>query len=132
MSQALVSSKTMATAGLPGDDGHEQVQLHSDVGNGLSAIIAIHNTTRGPAFGGCRVRRYADQADALSDALRLSQAMSAAQSEAASAARGPRDLEAQRGTTGQQGALCQLPRRPRQGLRCRGVLGHLAVSRRDV
>lgn len=37
--------------------------------------IAIHDTTRGPSLGGIRIRPYATPADALTDALRLSAAM---------------------------------------------------------
>ncbi|RZJ24282.1 MAG: Glu/Leu/Phe/Val dehydrogenase, partial [Haliea sp.] len=64
--------------GLFGLDGgsHECVHWVSDHATGLRAIIAIHNTARGPAFGGCRMRRYASEEEALSDALRLSQGMS--------------------------------------------------------
>lgn len=47
-----------------------------DADSGLSSIIAIHSTVRGPAFGGCRMWSYSDDADALTDALRLSQGMS--------------------------------------------------------
>jgi leucine dehydrogenase len=60
----------------PDFDGHEQVVLASDPASGLRAIIAIHDTTLGPALGGCRVWSYAREADALADALRLSRGMS--------------------------------------------------------
>lgn len=43
--------------------------------SGLEAIIAIHNTTLGPALGGIRILPYKSFADALSDSLRLSQGM---------------------------------------------------------
>jgi leucine dehydrogenase len=36
----------------------------------------VHSTARGPGFGGCRFWTYADEASALTDALRLSQGMS--------------------------------------------------------
>ncbi|WP_295072215.1 Glu/Leu/Phe/Val dehydrogenase dimerization domain-containing protein [Tabrizicola sp.] len=55
---------------------HERVISVSDKAAGLEAIIAIHSTARGPAFGGCRVKPYPSRADALRDALRLSEAMS--------------------------------------------------------
>ncbi len=58
-----------------GDGGHEQVALFSDPGSGLKAIIAIHDTTLGPACGGTRMWPYESEAEALTDALRLSQAM---------------------------------------------------------
>ena len=54
---------------------HEQVHFVSDKSTGLSAIIAVHDTRLGPAVGGCRIHRYPSSQDALSDALRLSQAM---------------------------------------------------------
>lgn len=62
--------------GLPNDPPHEKILLTSDAASGLRCIIAIHNTARGPAFGGCRVWRYADDQAALNDALRLSHGMS--------------------------------------------------------
>lgn len=55
--------------------GHERVVFVSDRDSGLRAIIAIHDTTLGPAAGGCRMWPYASQDDALNDALRLSKAM---------------------------------------------------------
>ncbi|MGF1630110.1 MAG: Glu/Leu/Phe/Val dehydrogenase dimerization domain-containing protein [Kiloniellaceae bacterium] len=56
-------------------DGHEQVVFCHDPASGLRAIIAIHNTNRGPALGGCRMWPYASEAAALTDALRLSRGM---------------------------------------------------------
>ncbi|WP_422365909.1 Glu/Leu/Phe/Val dehydrogenase dimerization domain-containing protein [Pelagibius sp.] len=56
-------------------DGHEQVVFCHDADSGLKAIIAIHNTNRGPALGGCRMWPYASEAEALTDALRLSRGM---------------------------------------------------------
>ena len=58
-----------------GAEGHEQVAMFSDPGSGLKAIIAIHDTTLGPACGGTRMWPYESEAEALTDALRLSQAM---------------------------------------------------------
>ncbi len=55
--------------------GHEQVIFCSDRESGLRGIISIHNTTLGPALGGCRRWHYGSENDALSDVLRLSQAM---------------------------------------------------------
>ncbi|GIO23648.1 Glu/Leu/Phe/Val dehydrogenase [Oceanobacillus sp. J11TS1] len=54
---------------------HEQVIFCSDPSTGLRAIIAIHDTTLGPALGGCRMKLYETFDDALDDALRLSKAM---------------------------------------------------------
>src|SRR5687767_12017821 len=58
-------------------DDHEQVSFCSDASCGLRAIIAIHwSGPIGTAGGGCRMRKYPDEASALQDALRLSRAMS--------------------------------------------------------
>lgn len=54
---------------------HEHVAMHYGEASGLKAIIAVHNTVRGPALGGCRIYPYADTDDALTDALRLSRGM---------------------------------------------------------
>jgi leucine dehydrogenase len=56
-------------------DDHEQVVFCADPESGLRAVIAVHNTNRGPALGGCRMWPYASEADALADALRLSRGM---------------------------------------------------------
>lgn len=55
--------------------GHEQVVYCQDAASGLRAIIAIHNTTLGPALGGIRMRPYPTEADALEDVLRLARSM---------------------------------------------------------
>ncbi|MGY0692461.1 Glu/Leu/Phe/Val family dehydrogenase [Virgibacillus sp. FSP13] len=54
---------------------HEQVVFCNDPTSGLRAIIAIHNTTLGPALGGCRMRPYANLDEALDDVLRLAKGM---------------------------------------------------------
>ncbi|MEP7235428.1 MAG: Glu/Leu/Phe/Val dehydrogenase [Ignavibacteriota bacterium] len=54
---------------------HEQVVFCSDKASGLRAIIAIHNTTLGPALGGARMWTYASDFAALNDVLRLSRGM---------------------------------------------------------
>ena len=54
---------------------HEQVVFCCDPGTGLKAIVAIHNTNRGPALGGCRMWPYASDEEALKDVLRLSRGM---------------------------------------------------------
>jgi leucine dehydrogenase len=56
-------------------DDHEQVVFACDPAVGLRAIVALHSTALGPAFGGCRMWAYASEADALADALRLSHGM---------------------------------------------------------
>ena len=59
-----------------GSRGHEEVVFCQDKDTGLRAIIAIHNTTIGPALGGCRMWNYNSDEDALKDVLRLSRGMS--------------------------------------------------------
>ncbi|WP_204467526.1 Leu/Phe/Val dehydrogenase [Shouchella xiaoxiensis] len=54
---------------------HEQVVFCNDQASGLKAIIAIHDTTLGPALGGCRMYPYHTTEDALEDVLRLSRGM---------------------------------------------------------
>lgn len=54
---------------------HEQVVFCNDPETGLKAIIAIHDTTLGPALGGTRMRPYDTFEEALEDALRLSKGM---------------------------------------------------------
>lgn len=57
-------------------DRHERVVFCHDQSSGLRAVIAIHNTTRGPAAGGTRMWNYLDTDQALTDVLRLSRGMS--------------------------------------------------------
>lgn len=59
----------------PEYDGHESIHFFDDKASGLRAIIAIHSTALGPAGGGCRRWTYAGDAEALTDALRLSRGM---------------------------------------------------------
>lgn len=56
-------------------DHHELVAFRCDPGSGLRAIIALHDTSLGPALGGCRIHPYASEAAALDDVLRLSRGM---------------------------------------------------------
>ncbi len=56
-------------------DDHEQVVFVSEPKSGLRAIIAVHNTHLGPAMGGCRMWKYANEAQAVNDVLRLSRGM---------------------------------------------------------
>ncbi len=59
----------------PDFDHHQQVVHGCDEASGLRAIIAIHDTRRGPALGGLRIYPYPSEADALTDVLRLSRGM---------------------------------------------------------
>jgi leucine dehydrogenase len=54
---------------------HEQVVFCYEPAAGYRGIIAIHNTTLGPALGGTRFWNYENDADALTDVLRLSRGM---------------------------------------------------------
>lgn len=59
----------------PSFNDHKLVTARSDRASGLEAIIAVHDDTRGPAIGGCRIYPYPSTADALTDVLRLSRGM---------------------------------------------------------
>ena len=55
--------------------GHEQLVIGHDRSSGYRGIIAIHDTTLGPALGGTRFWTYASDEDAIVDALRLARGM---------------------------------------------------------
>ncbi|MEZ5667220.1 MAG: Glu/Leu/Phe/Val dehydrogenase dimerization domain-containing protein [Alphaproteobacteria bacterium] len=65
----------MAVFQHPEFDRHETVVHCHDDATGLRAIVAVHDSRLGPALGGCRMWRYADEDAALTDALRLSRGM---------------------------------------------------------
>ena len=54
---------------------YEQVVFCHDKATGLRAIIVVHNTTLGPALGGCRMYPYESEDAAVTDALRLARGM---------------------------------------------------------
>ncbi|REK71285.1 Leu/Phe/Val dehydrogenase [Paenibacillus paeoniae] len=56
-------------------DEYEQLLFLQDRSIGFKAVIAIHNTSLGPSLGGCRIRQYASDQDAVADALRLARSM---------------------------------------------------------
>ena len=56
-------------------DRYETVVCAIDPETGLDAIIAIHNSARGPALGGCRMWAYESPEAALTDVLRLGKGM---------------------------------------------------------
>jgi leucine dehydrogenase len=58
-----------------GSYGYEQLVMWSDSATGLKAMIAIHDTTLGPACGGLRIWPYETEELAIQDVLRLSRAM---------------------------------------------------------
>jgi leucine dehydrogenase len=55
--------------------GHEQLVICNDSSAGYRGIIAIHSTTLGPALGGTRFWQYANDDEAIVDALRLARGM---------------------------------------------------------
>lgn len=55
--------------------GHEQVLFCHDKDLDFKAIIALHDTSLGPAMGATRLWSYASEQDALRDVLRLSRGM---------------------------------------------------------
>ena len=57
------------------EKGHEELIYCQNKEVGLRAIIAIHDTTLGPALGGTRMWPYATEEEAIVDALRLSRGM---------------------------------------------------------
>ncbi|WP_087971630.1 Glu/Leu/Phe/Val family dehydrogenase [Oceanobacillus rekensis] len=54
---------------------YEQLVFCQDKNSGLKAIIAIHDTTLGPALGGTRMWTYDSEEEAIVDALRLAKGM---------------------------------------------------------
>lgn len=57
---------------------HQFGDLHffMDKESGMKAMVAIHNTNRGPALGGCRFIPYASTQEAILDCMRLARGMS--------------------------------------------------------
>ncbi len=55
--------------------GYERVVRGVDKASGLHAIIAVHDTTLGPALGGLRMWPYASEEEAMFDVKRLSRGM---------------------------------------------------------
>lgn len=54
---------------------YEELVLCHDAHSGLNGIIAIHDTTLGPALGGTRMWKYETETEAIFDALRLARGM---------------------------------------------------------
>ncbi|WP_062356022.1 branched-chain amino acid dehydrogenase [Bacillus kwashiorkori] len=54
---------------------YEELHFCQDKQSGLKAIIAIHDTTLGPALGGTRMWTYKSEEAAIEDALRLAKGM---------------------------------------------------------
>jgi leucine dehydrogenase len=55
--------------------GHEQLVISQDPGANYVGIVAIHDTTLGPALGGTRLWNYRSSRDAIVDAHRLARGM---------------------------------------------------------
>ena len=60
---------------LIGQHNHEQVLLTYEPSCGYKGLIAIHDTSLGPALGGTRFWQYDSDTDALVDVLRLARGM---------------------------------------------------------
>jgi len=56
-------------------EGYERIVKCTNEVTGLHAWIVIHNTSRGPSLGGCRMWNYATEQDALQDGLNLAKGM---------------------------------------------------------
>lgn len=54
---------------------YEQLVFWHDEASGLKAITCIHDTTLGPALGGCRMWPYNSEEEAIEDVLRLARGM---------------------------------------------------------
>tara|TARA_B100000768_G_scaffold177569_1_gene191957 strand:- start:507 stop:1595 length:1089 start_codon:yes stop_codon:yes gene_type:complete len=69
------NSKKVELLEMMTNTSHEQIVFCQDNETGLKAIIAIHDTTLGPALGGTRMWEYKEEKDAVKDVLRLSRGM---------------------------------------------------------
>lgn len=56
-------------------DGFERLVLAEEPSVGLRTLICLHSTVLGPAAGGCRMWRYQDDAEAITDVTRLARGM---------------------------------------------------------
>lgn len=93
---------------------HEEIVVCYDPDAGLSALIAVHDTSLGPAAGGCRLYPYADAGAALHDVLRLSRAMSLKN---ALAGLTPITVVANAGKSTSRGVELEISARPSDNLR---------------
>lgn len=66
---------TVTLTDLTPPDGFERLVLAEDQSVGLRALICLHSTALGPAAGGCRMWRYRDDAEAVTDVTRLARGM---------------------------------------------------------
>jgi leucine dehydrogenase len=70
-----MSERPLDTFELMAEGGHDELVFWSEPESGYRGIIAIHDTTLGPALGGTRFWNYDDERAAIVDALRLSRGM---------------------------------------------------------
>lgn len=70
-----MQKETTSLFDLMSTSDHQNVLICNDNEIGLKAIVAIHDTTLGPAIGGVRMLPYGTEAEAIEDALRLSKAI---------------------------------------------------------
>jgi leucine dehydrogenase len=75
MTLAAESAEAFTPFAAMAEGGHEELLFWRDRVTGLRAIVAIHDTTLGPALGGTRMYPYPSEAAAVEDALRLAGAM---------------------------------------------------------
>lgn len=75
LASGSVHEMTFSVFDHPENKSHEQIVFCEDRTVGLKALIAIHDTTLGPALGGTRMWPYETEAEALTDVLRLSAGM---------------------------------------------------------
>src|SRR5438876_1207553 len=71
LDRSVKAEQSSALFALLEEHEHEQVSLVYEPSSGYRGIIAIHDTTLGPALGGTRFWNYANDRDALIDCLRL-------------------------------------------------------------
>jgi len=71
----MIDSRAAGLFAALSEHGHEQISFFTEPSSGYRGIIAVHNTTLGPALGGTRFWHYASDADAITDALRLARGM---------------------------------------------------------
>jgi leucine dehydrogenase len=55
--------------------GYGQLHFGCDPASGLRALIGVHSTRLGPGIGGCRIRVYPSEDEAVHDVSRLARAM---------------------------------------------------------
>jgi|Deesub1362A_J573_1020465.scaffolds.fasta_scaffold00125_19 leucine dehydrogenase len=73
MGEVLIQKNSIF--GLMVDGDFEELVFVQDRFTGLKGIVAIHDTTLGPALGGTRMWNYKSEMEAIEDAAKLSRAM---------------------------------------------------------